>query len=65
MSNETSRTGFQLVKDDNKTNTNKTKGLSGDDDIENLMSNAKCILTQKEAFVKDWEVICVLSEERK
>ena len=45
MSNEASRGRFQLVKDD----------------VQNKISNnngaVKCILTQSDSFVKDWEVI--------
>ena len=55
--NETSRggTSFKLVKDVGKS-INK-KGLSGDEDIENLRINSKCILMQNESFIKDWEIV--------
>ena len=63
--NETSRggTSFKLVKDVGKS-INK-KGLSGDEDIENLRINSKCILMQNESFIKDWEIVNLTELENK
>ncbi len=64
MSNETTRggTSFKLVTDDKSINK---KGLSGDDDIENLRINSKCILMQNESFIKDWEIVNLTELENK
>ena len=41
------------------------KGLSGDEDIENLRINSKCILMQNESFIKDWEIVNLTELENK
>jgi hypothetical protein len=49
MSAETPRGRFQLVKDDNNKLLNN--------DLENLKSGTRRMLTQSSTFIKDWEVI--------